>query len=161
MNVEDGGGPVQDILKTVKELWAAFVVPIALALHFVWREARDGNAKRRTADNDAEARRRSDAIAQAASNQARDVASFDWLQSLIKTQDNDLKEARLEAIELRRDRDRGWDLARYWHGMAHDLFHARNSARTIAEYAASKTIPITIEPWTGPTRLPEFDAKQI
>lgn len=33
----------------------------------------------------------------------------------------DLRDTRAELAETRRDRDRGWDLARWWHGAAHDV----------------------------------------
>ncbi len=39
------------------------------------------------------------------------------------------KEARV--AELERDRDRGWDLARWWHRRAHELRHAGLNAQTI------------------------------
>ncbi len=39
------------------------------------------------------------------------------------------KEARL--LELERDRDRGWDLARWWNRRAHELRHAGLNAQTI------------------------------
>lgn len=59
----------------------------------------------------------------------------------------DLRDLRAELTETRRDRDRGWDLARWWHGAAHDLLrqfrHLRHNATNMQQWvmAAMRRYP--------------------
>src|SRR5881397_1551193 len=39
------------------------------------------------------------------------------------------RELRAELTETRKDRDRGWDLARWWHGAAHDVLRQFRNLR--------------------------------
>lgn len=48
-----------------------------------------------------------------------------WVTEL-RTENKDL---RTELTEARRDRDRGWDLARYWHGTAHEVLREFRNLR--------------------------------
>ncbi len=50
-------------------------------------------------------------------------------------------QARLGEVE--RDRDRGWDLARYWHRRAHELRHAGLNAQSIVTgLCAREELPV-------------------
>jgi hypothetical protein len=44
---------------------------------------------------------------------------------------NELARIQLRLLEVERDRDRGWDLARWWNQRAHELRHAGVNAQTI------------------------------
>ncbi|MDT7951712.1 MAG: hypothetical protein RQ966_09425 [Acetobacteraceae bacterium] len=44
---------------------------------------------------------------------------------------NELARIQLRLLEVERDRDRGWDLARWWNQRAHELRHAGLNAQTI------------------------------
>ena len=44
----------------------------------------------------------------------------------------ELTRREVRCAELERDRDRGWDLARWWHQRAHQLRHAGVNAQTVA-----------------------------
>lgn len=49
--------------------------------------------------------------------------------------------------ELERDRDRGWDLARFWNRRAHELRHAGLNAQTIvAGLCAREELPVPVWP---------------
>lgn len=49
--------------------------------------------------------------------------------------------------ELERDRDRGWDLTRYWNRRAHELRHAGLNAQTIvAGLCAREELPVPVWP---------------
>jgi hypothetical protein len=52
-----------------------------------------------------------------------DDAQKEWFDGMRQ----DLRDARTENAELRRDRNRGWDLARAWRELCRDERHARNS----------------------------------
>lgn len=84
------------------------------------------------------------------------------------------RDLRMDLIETRRDRDRGWELARYWHGTAHDVLrHYRNCRHnavnmmqwiimTVARFSGMKdsngnalvVMPETIEPVPDRIDLP-------
>ena len=62
-------------------------------------------------------------------------------------------------LEVERDRDRAWDLARHWHQRAHELRHAGLNAQTmVAGFCAREeldipewpdmTVPAIEEPWS-------------
>jgi hypothetical protein len=44
---------------------------------------------------------------------------------------NELARMQTRLLEVERDRDRGWDLARWWNQRAHELRHAGLNAQTI------------------------------
>jgi hypothetical protein len=68
----------------------------------------------------------------------------------------ELKDKNAELVETRRDRERGWDLARFWHGMAHDLLrdfrNLRHNALNMQSWINSAitqygvAMPVSIDP---------------
>ncbi len=54
-------------------------------------------------------------------------------------------QGRLSAVE--RERERGWDLARFWHQRAHELRHAGLNAQTIvAAFCAREDVGVPVWP---------------
>ena len=49
----------------------------------------------------------------------------------------ELQRCQARLAEVERDRDRGWDLARWWSNRAHELRHAGLNAQTVAQALAA------------------------
>ena len=59
----------------------------------------------------------------------------------------ELTRCQTRLADLERDRDRGWDLARYWNRRAHELRHAGLNAQTIvAGLCAREELPMPVWP---------------
>lgn len=60
---------------------------------------------------------------------------------------NELVRCHTRMREVEQDRDRGWDLARYWHQRSHELRHAGLNAQTIvAGLCAREELPVPAWP---------------
>jgi hypothetical protein len=75
------------------------------------------------------------------------------------------RDLRIELAETRRDRERGWDLARFWHGAAHDVLrqfrNLRHNSLNMQQWieAASRRhpdlgVPVAIDPIPDRVDLP-------
>lgn len=53
----------------------------------------------------------------------------------------ELARAHSRADELEDDRDRGWDLARYWYRLARELQHALRNTQTIVDSLCTRVVP--------------------
>lgn len=63
--------------------------------------------------------------------------------------------------DLTVDRDRGWDLARYWNGAAHRLRHLAANARQVAELTADRA-GYDLHPWQPHEFvIPAFEEPEI
>jgi hypothetical protein len=59
----------------------------------------------------------------------------------------ELARCQVRNLELERDRDRGWDLARWWNRRAHELRHAGLNAQTmVAGLCAREELPVPAWP---------------
>lgn len=107
------------------------------AILFGWMD------RRRVARNEASSEKRSDL--QAVSSE-RNQAMAD-----LRT---DLDRERRYRQDLEDDRDRGWELARAWHRLAHTLLHAVRNARHAAEMLAERQ-NIDAPTWRTSIEIPD------
>jgi len=67
----------------------------------------------------------------------------------------ELVRCQLRLTELERDRDRAWDLARWWNRRAHELRHAGVNAQQVAQRLAVSSCPMPggqpLPPWPDMT----------
>ena len=119
---------------------AAGIPSCASALWVVWRWWADRDDKRadRLLTREQALLRELEAQRTALSRQHAEL--FDRLRAELTR-----REAR--CVELERDRDRGWELARWWHRRAHELRHAGLNAQTIvAGLCAREDVPVPTWP---------------
>ena len=102
-----------------------------------WADRRE---RRETAVMTREERLARDLDAQRAALSKEHADLFDRMRT-------ELVRCQTRLVELERDRDRGWDLARWWHRRAHELRHAGLNAQTIvAGLCAREDLPVPTWP---------------
>ena len=129
----DSGGPWWVV--------ALAALPSAIsAVWVVWRHWSERGDRRAEAMLTREERQARDMQAQRDALTRDQAAMFDRLRTEIERE-------RARTSELEKDRDRGWDLARYWNRRAHELRHAGLNAQTIvAGLCARDELPAPVWP---------------
>lgn len=120
-------------------------VPGAIAL-WQWY----GNLKDKKASRDQTTAEKREAVLlgerKALAAEQRDILA--WVEKERDRLLEEVRHLRLERRTLERDRDRGWNLARFHHRLACELRHALNGARLIADgLAARSKPPVPQEAW--------------
>lgn len=102
-----------------------------------WAERRD---KHETEALTREERLSRDLDAQRAALSKEHAELFDRIRA-------ELLRCQTRLAEVERDRDHGWDLARWWHRRTHELRHAGLNAQTIvAGLCAREDLPVPVWP---------------
>ncbi len=132
---------MSDVLNSPWWVVAAGAVPsVASGAWVIWR----WHAERRDRIADGELTREERLVreldAQRAALSKDQAELFDRLRG-------ELTRCQARLADLERDRDRGWDLARYWNRRAHELRHAGLNAQTIvAGLCAREELPVPVWP---------------
>ena len=123
--------------------WVVLVGALPGSVSGAWVALRwwaDRRERRQTAVLTREERLARDLDAQRAALSREHADLFDRMRT-------ELVRCQTRLVELERDRDRGWDLARWWHRRAHELRHAGLNAQTIvAGLCAREELPVPAWP---------------
>lgn len=103
---------------------AGAVPSMASGVWVVWRWTAERAERRERGVETREQRLAQELDAQRAALSREQAELFDRMRA-------ELARCQLRNLELERDRDRGWDLARWWHTRAHELRHAGLNAQTM------------------------------
>ena len=111
MSIGADGNWLQGIISTATSVWQAFIVPSVLGLWVFYQRQTNRSDNRRTSEAD------------------RLAAYMDRLEARIVVMEAEYKVQRIELTEERRDKMRGWNLARWWEQRCHDDRHALGNMR--------------------------------
>ena len=119
---------------------AGAVPSMASGVWVVWRWTAERAERRERGMETREQRLAQELDAQRAALSREQAELFDRMRA-------ELARCQVRNLELERDRDRGWDLARWWHQRAHELRHAGLNAQTmVAGLCAREELPVPIWP---------------
>lgn len=145
--------PVQDLATSPWWVVAAGAIPsLASSLWVFWRWSAERRDKRHEGDLTREQRLTQEMDAQRTALSREQAELFDRMRAEV---------ARVQArnLELERDRDRGWDLARYWNRRAHELRHAALNAQTMVMGLIARDPSLAAPTWPDMTILGLEDPK--
>ena len=132
---------MSDLLNSPWWVVAAGGLPsVASGAWVIWRWHLDRVDRRSDGQSTREERLARELEAQRAALSKEQADLFDRLRG-------ELARCQGRLSELERDRDRGWDLARFWNRRAHELRHAGLNAQTIvAGLCAREELPVPVWP---------------
>ena len=111
MSIPADGNWLQGIISTATSVWQAFIVPSALALWVVYQRQTSRSDNRRTSE--------ADRMANYATR----------LETRLAVEDADKQLLHAELAEEKRDKLRGWYLARWWERRCHEDRHLLGNMR--------------------------------